>query len=135
MSPVSNLKVLVVEDHPDIAMLYTRLLRGSTIQQANNGLDACHALSTETFDLVILDLHLGTISGLDVLRYARSLNEHQDTPIVVISADDSLRPQARLLGADYWINKPIEIDRLYDYLNATFVESRMGAMVAQGVSL
>jgi len=133
MTPVSNLNVLVVEDHPDISILYTRLLMGSTIQQVNNGRDACHALSTESYDLVILDLHLGVISGLDVLRYARSLTEHQDTPIIVISADDSLRPRARLLGADYWINKPIEIDRLYDYLNATFVDSRVG-MVPQKVS-
>jgi len=128
MLPVSHLKALVVEDHQDISMLYTRLLMGSDIQQVNNGAAACQALSTESYDLVILDMHLGAMSGLEVLRHARSLAQHQTTPIVVISADDSLRHEARILGADCWINKPIEIDQLYDYLTSTFENAHAGVV-------
>lgn len=105
-------RVLIVEDHPDIGKLYQRLLPGCEVTSVTNGIRACRALTSSCFDLIILDLHLGVMSGLDVLHFARR-TEHHATPIIVISADDSLRHDAQAAGADYWITKPIDIDRLY----------------------
>jgi CheY-like chemotaxis protein len=116
MGSVNDLRVLVVEDHPDIYTLYTRLLPGASLSHACNGQLAREALEKETYDLIILDMHLGEVSGIDVLRHARSLPQHRATRILVISADDSLRHEAMAQGADHWINKPIDFDSLFDYL-------------------
>jgi DNA-binding response OmpR family regulator len=108
-------RILIVEDHPDIGQLYQRLMPGCQVTHVTDGVQACRALASGSFDLIILDMHLGAMSGLEVLRFARR-TEHQTTPIIVISADDSLRHEARDLGADFWIAKPIDIDQFHKVL-------------------
>jgi DNA-binding response OmpR family regulator len=82
-----------------------------------DGEQACQALEEGHWSLVILDMHLGKLSGLDVLKRARALPAHATTPIVAISADDTLRKQAHAAGADLWITKPVDISRLSQFIN------------------
>lgn len=109
----SNTRVLVVEDHPDIGMLYERLMPGCKITNANSGSVACDVMKESTFDLVILDMHLGGISGLDVLRFMRQERGDTSTPVLAISADDGMRSAARSIGISQWLSKPIDIDEFY----------------------
>jgi DNA-binding response OmpR family regulator len=113
---VMDMRVLVVEDNLDIGQLYRRLLNGHTVTSVTDGLRANQVLETEEFDLIILDMHIGEVSGLEVLQNARSIPTHQETPIVVISADDSLRLDASHIGIDLWMTKPIDIDCLHEYV-------------------
>ena len=111
-----GMNVLVVEDNVDIGNLYHRLLAGHSVTSITDGASANEYLQTQNVDLIILDMHLGEVSGMEVLRHARSCAIHQSTPIMVVSADDSLRTAAREIGIDFWMTKPIDIDRMYDYL-------------------
>lgn len=111
-------RVLVVEDHPDIGELYRRLMPGCMVTSAISGGKACRALEDGPYDLIVLDMHLGSISGLDVLRFMRHERSDETTPVIAISADDDLRSDAKAIGISYWLNKPLDIDRFYEYLNA-----------------
>jgi DNA-binding response OmpR family regulator len=113
---MNGMNVLVVEDNIDIGNLYSRLLTGHTVTNSTNGANANLCLQSQRFDLIILDMHIGEISGLEILRNVRNNEIHQSTPIMVISADDSLRLAAREIGIDFWMNKPIDIDQMVDYL-------------------
>lgn len=105
-------RVLIVEDHPDIRMLYSRLLMDAQIESACTGAQAIEMLGKGPYDLIILDMHLGRISGLDVLAEARSRDAYAETPVLVVSSDDSLQRQAKQLGISAWITKPLDIERL-----------------------
>ena len=111
-------RVLVVEDHPDIGELYHRLMPGCAVTNMISGDRACRALEEGSYDLIILDMHLGPVSGLDVLRFLRQKHGDKDTPVIAISADDGLRYEAKSIGINYWLSKPIDIDTFYGYLNA-----------------
>lgn len=115
---VTGSRILIVEDTPDIMLLYTRLLRGAELIQVGTGTEACKRLQVETFDMMILDMHIGDTPGLEVLCRARSMDQHAHTPIVVISADDSLRTPARESGCNAWLSKPFEIDAFLDMIDA-----------------
>lgn len=104
--------ILIVEDNPDIAMLYERVLMGHTTQIFQNTSDAKAHLETAHPDLTILDMHLPGESGIAVLDYIRSQERLKDTPVVGISADDLQKEQAKLKGINAFLTKPIDIDEM-----------------------
>lgn len=106
--------ILIVEDNPDIALLYQRALMRHENYVAYSAEAALDTLSTQTFGLLILDMHLPEQSGLKVLEYVRSSDTHRDLKVFVISADDLLRHTCEDIGIDSWMTKPIEIDVLMD---------------------
>jgi CheY-like chemotaxis protein len=111
-----DLQVLIVEDNEDICELYSRLLRGHNTKIVDDGETACKLLDEEIYDLMILDMHIKTRTGLEVLEHARRNPKYARTLIMAISADDTLRRPAREIGVDFWMTKPIDIDRLYGFL-------------------
>src|SRR5271170_2648241 len=107
------LRVLVVDDEPPIRKLLRMGLaaHGYQILEAPNGKTALELLS-ETPDLVILDLGLPDMQGLDLLRTIRARNEK--VPIVVLSSrgDEAGKVQALDFGADDYVTKPFGMDEL-----------------------
>jgi two-component system, OmpR family, response regulator QseB len=108
------MRILLVEDDPLLASGLQVALK-----QANYGVDhvsdgqmALAALSSHSFDLVILDLGLPKVDGLEVLRTVRARPDH--TPVLILSARDSAahRVQGLDLGADDYITKPFDVDEL-----------------------
>ncbi|MEO8245583.1 MAG: response regulator transcription factor [Chloroflexota bacterium] len=99
--------VLVVDDEPKIARLLRDYLEraGFGVSVARDGREALMRVRTERPDLVILDLGLPEIDGLDV---ARRLRRDGDTPIIMVTArDDEIDRVAGLeLGADDYVTKP-----------------------------
>ncbi len=99
--------VLVVDDEPKIAQLARDYLEhaGFAVLTAGDGATALHAIGTRHPDLVVLDLGLPGVDGLDVLRTVRRT---ASTPIVVLTARDTeLDTLLGLeLGADDYITKP-----------------------------
>jgi two-component system KDP operon response regulator KdpE len=113
------LKVLMVDDEPPIRKLLRMGLstQGYEILEAPNGKMSLELLEQKP-DLVILDLGLPDMQGLELLRMMRSRNEA--VPIVVLSSrgDEVGKVQALDLGADDYITKPFGMDELLARLRA-----------------
>jgi two-component system KDP operon response regulator KdpE len=113
------LKVLVVDDEPPIRRLLRLGLhaRGYDILEAGNGKAALELLEKSP-DLVILDLGLPDMQGLDLLRTIRERKE--STPIVVLSSrgDEAGKVDALDMGADDYVTKPFGLDELLARMRA-----------------
>jgi two-component system, OmpR family, KDP operon response regulator KdpE len=113
------LKVLVVDDEPPIRKLLRMGLstQGYEILEAPNGKVSLELLAQNP-DIVILDLGLPDMQGLELLRMMRARNEA--VPIVVLSSrgDEAGKVQALDLGADDYITKPFGVDELLARMRA-----------------
>ncbi len=114
------IKVLVVDDEPPIRKLLRMGLstQGYEILEAPNGRSALELLVENHPDLVILDLGLPDIQGLDLLRTMRAQNER--VPIVVLSSrsDEGAKVEALDLGADDYVTKPFGVEELLARMRA-----------------
>jgi two-component system KDP operon response regulator KdpE len=112
-------KVLVVDDEPPIRKLLRMGLstQGYDILEAANAKASLELLGQKP-DLVILDLGLPDMQGLDLLRMMRARNE--SVPIVVLSSrgDEAGKVQALDLGADDYVTKPFGMDELLARMRA-----------------
>jgi two-component system KDP operon response regulator KdpE len=113
------LRVLVVDDEPPIRKLLRMGLntQGYEILEAPNGKTALELMERKP-DLIILDLGLPDIQGLELLRLMRKRNE--GVPIVVLSSrgDEGAKVQALDLGADDYVTKPFGMDELLARIRA-----------------
>ena len=113
------LKILVVDDEPPIRKLLRMGLstQGYEILEAPNGKASIDLLARNP-DLIILDLGLPDIQGLELLRMIRARNER--VPIVVLSSrgDEVGKVQALDLGADDYVTKPFGMDELLARMRA-----------------
>lgn len=106
--------ILIVEDNRDIAALYQRALFKYQHTHVNTAEKALDKLKGQTFDLIILDMHLAEMSGLSLLEYIRSQPNGDKVKVFVVSADDLLKTRCEALGIQAWMTKPIEIDVFID---------------------
>jgi DNA-binding response OmpR family regulator len=113
-------RVLVVEDDEDIAQVLQRSLRmeGYDVRVAGDGLAALDDVHAFLPDLVILDLGLPKLDGIDVARELRSGDD--DVPILILTARDALEARVEGLdvGADDYLVKPFERQELLARLRA-----------------
>ncbi|GMO11115.1 response regulator [Bradyrhizobium sp. TM233] len=113
------IKVLVIDDEPPIRKLLRMGLttQGYEVLEASNGRTALERLVEEPA-LIILDLGLPDVQGLELLRTIRARNE--GVPIVVLSSrgDEAGKVQALDLGADDYLTKPFGMDELLARLRA-----------------
>ena len=109
-------KVLVVDDDAPIRKGLARILRteGYRTVEAKDGREALNLVSTESPDLVLLDLMMPEISGLEVCHQLKENEETRLIPIVMITAlhDQEQKINAIDVGADDFLNKPINIPEL-----------------------
>ena len=103
-------RILIVEDDHDIADLVSRYLTraGFSVEIAGSGADALSALGTTPPDLMILDLMLPHVNGLEVCRLARANPRTSTIPIIMLTAraEPSERITGLDIGADDYIGKP-----------------------------
>lgn len=122
------MRLLIVEDNNELATALSRILRanGHVVDIATDGTDADALLATEFFDLVVLDLGLPHMDGLDVLRRLRARSS--DTIVLVLTARADLadRVKGLDLGADDYISKPFEVEELEARIRA-LLRRRAGA--------
>jgi two-component system, OmpR family, response regulator len=119
------MRVLLVEDDQILADGLARALRqnGYAVDMLSDGQLADTALSTQTYDLAILDLGLPSIGGLEVLKRLRSRGSK--VPVLILTAADSVEQRVRGLdlGADDFVAKPFALTEL---------EARVRALVRRG---
>jgi two-component system OmpR family response regulator len=108
------MRILVAEDNKTLAEGLSQVLRGSgyAVDIVADGTSAHAALAAETFDLVILDLTLPGMDGLDVLRAMRARRDA--TAVLIVTARGALDDRVRGLdlGADDYLTKPFEVSEL-----------------------
>jgi len=110
-------RVLVVEDEPDIALLVRHALErggGMRVEVVGSGDAALKAVAARPPDLLILDLNLPVLNGLDVCRALRARPATEQLPIIMLTARTSeLDRVAGLdLGADDYVTKPFSLREL-----------------------
>lgn len=117
-------KALVVDDDPKIRQLIRVNLepRGYIVQEASDGIEAIKALEDNQPDLILLDLVMPLMDGIDVCVWLR---ERSDLPIIVLSAQDEEKLKVRALdaGADDYVSKPFSYDELMARVRAVMRRS------------
>jgi CheY-like chemotaxis protein len=102
-------RVLMVEDHPDIADLYQLKLQldGFRVAVASDGAAGLRLARSLKPDLILLDIHVPQLDGLQLLAALREDEATDDTPVVVFSEDDNpqLVKEAQRLGAAAYLVK------------------------------
>ncbi|AIZ59883.1 PhoB family transcriptional regulator [Bacillus pumilus] len=113
-------KILVVEDEKKIARVLSLELEyeGYEVTVKETGMAGLQALEEDSFDLVLLDVMLPELSGLEVLRRVRKTNTA--TPIILITARGSVpdKVSGLDLGANDYITKPFDIEELLARIRA-----------------
>ncbi|PCK21884.1 DNA-binding response regulator [Bacillus pumilus] len=113
-------KILVIEDEKKIARVLSLELEyeGYEVTVKETGMNGLQALEEESFDLVLLDVMLPELSGLEVLRRVRKTNTV--TPIILITARGSVpdKVSGLDLGANDYITKPFDIEELLARIRA-----------------
>ena len=111
------MRILLVEDHLELSHWLAKALRDArlTVECAHNGADADTLLHTQEYGLVILDLTLPKMDGLDVLKRLRArASARARTPVLILTARGGVdeRVQGLNLGADDYLAKPFELAEL-----------------------
>lgn len=108
------MRILLVEDDVQLGeALKTGLIQfGYAVDWLTDGLSAEQALRAENFDMMILDLGLPRLSGIELLRKARG--EGNTIPVLILTARETIEDRVKGLdsGADDYMSKPFELDEL-----------------------
>ncbi len=103
--------ILVVDDSPTIRKMVRASLQSLPSAQfieAPTGLEAIEQLAVARVDVIVLDLNMPDMHGIDVLKFVRRNSRYQHIPIVVLTTrgDDSSRQAAEAAGATSYLTKP-----------------------------
>src|SRR3954470_12655086 len=107
----SNMRVLLVEDAPFLRYAFGRLLRlhGFEVLEANDGLEALQHVNDFQPDLVVTDLMMPVMDGVELIRRLREDPRTAELPILAMTADatEAAEKRARQAGAADFITKPV----------------------------
>lgn len=122
-----QLHFLVVDDNEDIRDVFQRLVEraGHLVSTAADGQEAVEMLQAETFDVMLLDLTMPRMNGVEVVRWMRAHPQvAPDVRVVVISAwAGEHRAVLQELGITTVMQKPLRIQQLSDLIAETLLES------------
>jgi len=109
-------RILIVDDEDGyIGMIKDALkLRGMDVDTANNGVAAGMSLASKVPDLILMDIHMPGINGLQACDAIRRNPKTKDVPIIVVSAlsDDSNAARAQEIGVQDFLSKPVDMEYL-----------------------
>ncbi|MHB2155807.1 GGDEF domain-containing response regulator [Calditrichota bacterium GD2] len=117
MNTNQNKKILIIEDHKDMLLILTRFLEEDDFQVfgSENAEKGLELMEQEKPDLILLDLMLPGMSGLEALKIIKNSNNSEDyTPVIIISAKSGTEDiiTGLDLGADDYLTKPFNLDEL-----------------------
>jgi two-component system, OmpR family, alkaline phosphatase synthesis response regulator PhoP len=127
-------RILIVEDDPDIAELVARYLdkAGFATERAASGRDALQTIAAKPPDLLVLDLMLPHVDGLEVCRLLRANEKTAAIPVIMLTAraEESARIVGLELGADDYLAKPFSPNELVARVRALLRRARRGTSPA-----
>lgn len=117
MIDLSDLRILVVDDQPINRLIVRNQLKqiGCTfVEESHNGLEALEKLSSKQFDLVLMDVQMPEMDGLEATRLLRRLTLDSQPVVIAITANAFIEDREACLeaGMDYFIAKPIKLETL-----------------------
>ena len=121
-----RLNVLLVEDDDGSRVLYSYMLAvsGYKVNSVRNGLEAFAEIQVTRPDVVVTDIAMPILSGFDLIRVIRSIDELSDLPVVAITSfGEKIRKEAWAAGATEAIDKPIDIARMREVIDAATSQS------------
>lgn len=120
-------RIMVVDDVASMCQLIQAALEsaGHRVIQARDGEEAQQLAETKKVHLVVTDVNMPNISGLDLIRILRTMKNYTRTPILVLTNDakDQNIQKARDLGACGWVVKPFTPDKLVSTVNQVLVDT------------
>jgi two-component system, cell cycle response regulator DivK len=113
------LKILLAEDDADERELYGYMLAaaGYKVKAVSNGLEALMEVQVNRPDVIVTDIAMPVLSGLDLIVAVRSNDDLADLPVVAITSfGENIREEARAAGATDAIDKPTELERMREVI-------------------
>ena len=115
------MRVLIVDDSRTIlAMLrHTLTNAGFEVLQAEDGQQGLDVLNRESVDIVITDINMPVMDGIEFIRNVRASGQHQSLPILILTTETSQekRDQGKSAGGTGWIVKPFDPDKLISVIH------------------
>jgi len=110
-------RILIVEDSPTMRQLLRFALKrlpGVEIVEAGDGMDGLRKLTSDHFDLALVDINMPVMDGLKLIHLIREEESLRSMPIVVITTEGAEADRARALslGADEYLTKPVQAGRV-----------------------
>ncbi|MDP2606877.1 MAG: response regulator [Deltaproteobacteria bacterium] len=123
-----NKTIMVVDDNPDIITIVKTILEGKgySVSSASGGAELLNMLKGQKPDLIILDIMMPEMDGLEVLSRLKAVSETATIPVILLTAkvqyEDVLGGYK--LGADYYITKPFTSTQLVNGINLLLGEGK-----------
>lgn len=115
------LRVLTVDDSRTIlAMLHHTLSNaGFEVLQAEDGKQGLDVLKTQQVDVVITDINMPVMDGIEFIKHVRATGNHQSLPILILTTETSQdkRDQGKAAGGTGWIVKPFDPEKLISVIH------------------
>lgn len=120
-----GVEILVVEDEEDIRVLLANLLRssGARVTTAADGAEAIQMAATGLYDLLVTDLRMPEMDGMELLRAIRRASPR--TRVVLVTAYGGCEEfvEAMSLGADAFVHKPFTVDRILQVIRSALTHA------------
>lgn len=115
--------ILAVDDMRSMRDLVKSVLekRGHTVTTHENGEEALNFAKGNSVDLVISDINMPVMNGISLVEGLRSLPHYRNTPILMLTTEDAQekKNEAKTAGANGWIQKPFNPERLVNAVDKT----------------
>ena len=110
-------RILIVEDSPTMRQLLVfalKRLQGVEVVEAKDGMDGLRKVTSDHFDLALVDINMPVMDGLKLIHLIRDEESLAKMPIVVITTEGAEEDRARALalGADEYLTKPVQANRV-----------------------
>lgn len=130
--PLSAMRhLLIVDDSPTIRRMVRVSLTPLSMEviEAASGLEAIEQLAVATVNLIVLDLNMPDMHGLDVLGFVRASQKFQHIPVIVLTTrnDDGSRAAAMQAGATRYVTKPFKPQALLNEAREVLASAVSGA--------
>lgn len=127
---LSGYKILIAEDDALNQKIATIVLQrnGATVFTVSNGKEAIKQLQQNSFDVILMDLHMPEMDGIEATTYIRQVL-HNDIPIIALSASnfDFDRNRCMEAGMNLCISKPFDINNLSQLIKNITSENKLSA--------
>ena len=119
MTPMSNHQILIAEDSATTRAFLVSLLEeidDFEIVEASSGFEALKLLPRRKFSLIITDINMPDINGLELINFVKSNVQYSSIPLIVVTTEGSERDRQKslALGADEYLVKPINPTQLQE---------------------
>ncbi|MBN1655108.1 MAG: response regulator [Deltaproteobacteria bacterium] len=110
-------RILIVDDSSAMRAFLRATLEECDdleVQEAENGFQALKLLPRGEFDLVIVDINMPDINGLELISFMRRIEKYRETPLLIVSTEGSEQTRSRgmALGANAYLQKPFTAEAL-----------------------